>query len=265
MEKYDFENDEVLKEQDPVMSQEQSSEELQPEDEFDDMEPKKRMAFQPIYIGYIAGFLVMLIGVYMLFFADAPGKPNAPAPKTTSQNASVAAKLNPVTTPSKPLAINQSQNIPLNSKVSKQILAQMADMQEALQHDSSVINKLQQQQLSMLDRQKTIYQAFINFSSELKNIDTSIQQVKGNLVQLSDLKVQLKRVTNALDALQVQKFNEADKLALNAIVDGKAWLQDSKGHTIVVSVGDDIDHYGEVEKIDAKTYKVYMSSGMIFK
>ena len=67
-----------------------------------------------------------------------------------------------------------------------------------------------------------------------------------------------------LKVLIAEKAQSAQKLSLHAIVPGRAWLTDSNGKTISVSIGSELPYYGKVTKIDSSAGKVYMSSGYVF-
>ena len=104
--------------------------------------------------------------------------------------------------------------------------------------------------------QKTMQAALEKINSNLTAIEKS--QKAQVLFSLID---QLKRQLSYMNAREI---NMADKLHLTAVVDGIAWLEDSKGKTMTVKAGDTLDHYGKVLKVDDRNNKVYTASGYVF-
>ena len=52
---------------------------------------------------------------------------------------------------------------------------------------------------------------------------------------------------------------------IQAVVEGRAWIQSSAGSNMTVKVGDEVKDYGTITKIDAINSVVETSSGRVIK
>lgn len=87
-----------------------------------------------------------------------------------------------------------------------------------------------------------------------------------SIVNGNDITAQkVQQMYDMLHALTMKNTLIKNPLSLVAVVGKYAWLQNNKGVTQSITLGNTIDGYGEVLKIDDQKNEVLMSSGYIFK
>ena len=101
-------------------------------------------------------------------------------------------------------------------------------------------------------------------NSLVKKVDTLDSRFDKMHKILTSLNQNMAKIQVDLKLVIAQKAAQVQKLALRAVVPGRAWLVDGKGKTVSVSVGDELPYYGKVVKIDSKINTVSMSTGYVF-
>lgn len=266
MENYDFEN-ELVHSQEQTQTTQTSEEQSEVVDR---PKKKKGIEFNSSWIIYGIGALAILVAVYMVYslmFAS-KSKP-APAPKQQTMTQSFT----PITQP-------QMQTVRVDNASSQQTNAafqQMhSDSQRALnevsqnlkaeaQFVSEGMKKLNDQQNQIIKQQTQMTQAIKELSQSIGSIQNGLDQANAQVKHMANLQQSLTSVSQQLSMLQAERTNMADPLQLSAVMPNRAWLQNSKGETIAITVGSQLQGYGNVIKIDSNNDKVYTSSGYVFQ
>jgi len=106
-------------------------------------------------------------------------------------------------------------------------------------------------------------------NAKLSALETNVASLSNNVNKLnqtlSGLETKLSNTQSQLATLLASETATQEKLTLRAVVPGRAWLIDSKGHTISVTEGTALGVFGTVTNIDTSTNSVTTSSGYVFK
>lgn len=266
MDKYDFENDTL---------EQSSAEELhgqanEQEQAFD--EPaKKKLKFDSSWIMYGVGGIAVLFAAYMFYSITFPSsnKPQkAPPPQTLEQNMTPvhaeikppAPQTNDVNTRALNASMNQMQSQTQNAlnEVAQNLKAEAKFVSEGMK---SIAN----QQKQMAENQEKITKMIADLNDRINGIQTGLDQANAQVKHMANLQQSLTSVSQQLSMLQAERTNMADPLQLSAVMPNRAWLQNSKGQTIAITVGTQLQGYGSVTKIDSDHDKVYTSSGYVFQ
>ena len=99
-----------------------------------------------------------------------------------------------------------------------------------------------------------------NRISELESeVDTLVAQQESTAKQIAAIKKQME------EAAHPKKPKRKVSYHIQAVVEGRAWIQSSTGSNITVKVGDQVKDYGMITKIDAVNSIVETSSGRVIK
>ncbi len=142
--------------------------------------------------------------------------------------------------------------------VSQHMDQSIAQLQQATQAGQLVIAKNQQtaaQEVQVAQEQVTL------LKQQVADINTKFDQYNQNLLKMGQA---LTATQEQLKLLVAEKAQDAEQLTLRAVVPGRAWLVNADGHTVTVTKGTNLPHYGTVTKIDSDEGKVYTSSGYVF-
>ncbi|WP_191092653.1 hypothetical protein [Cysteiniphilum sp. JM-1] len=136
------------------------------------------------------------------------------------------------------------------------------------------MSALEQQVKSFSEQQKALIELLKN---EQKMQESQQQQAAqeaqqrqkvsmDSLINGNDITAQkVQQMYEMLHALTMKNTLIKNPLSLVAVVGKYAWLQNDKGVTQSITLGDNIDGYGKVLKIDDQKNEVLMSSGYVFQ
>ncbi|WP_192484714.1 MULTISPECIES: hypothetical protein [Cysteiniphilum] len=164
------------------------------------------------------------------------------------------------------LAIDQDQ---INRHIETK--SQVATHAKVLNHRMST---LEQQVKSLSEQQKALIELLKNEQKMQKMQQQQVAQEAqqrqkvsmDSLINGNDITVQkVQQMYEMLHALMMKNTLIKNPLSLVAVVGKYAWLQNNKGVTQSITLGDNIAGYGKVLKIDDQKNEVFMSSGYVFQ
>lgn len=121
------------------------------------------------------------------------------------------------------------------------------------------------------DRLVEMFKALQRFETSVKGVDTKITELNSSVdslnKQLQQQELQIQALKKKPRKRRVVRKAPAprEKLFLQAIIPGRAWLKSSQGVPYTVQKGDRIPRYGVVRMIDPNQGRVYTSTGDIIK
>ena len=104
-----------------------------------------------------------------------------------------------------------------------------------------------------------------------EKIDSRFQELEAEVDRLVATTEQAQAKIEALEKQLAEKAKPKAKAkpeitySLQAVVEGRAWIENSNGRNQTVKVGDVLPDYGVITKIDAVNSLVYSSSGKIIR
>jgi len=262
MENYDFENDAVESNTQSTATQTHDSAENQPK-------KKKGLEFNSSWVIYGVGGIAILFAIYMFYGMISPSKPKKAAPKPSVLEQSFA----PVAKPKvQQVQVQDTSNQVMNASVAKM----QSDTQKALNevaqnlkaeahYVSEGMKQLNDQQKQIAQQQVQMTKTIQELSKAARDVQQGVDRANSQVKHMANLQTSLASVSQQLAMLQAERTNMADPLQLSAVMPNRAWLQNSKGSTIAVTVGSQLQGYGSVTKIDSENNKVYTSSGYVFE
>lgn len=232
------------------------------------------------YYLYLIGGVILLIVIYYMYGMIFPSQPaQAPKPAQTQQQG-FGVSLQPVKVPPRPAvetsAPAQSQPTTPAESQPQTLAFTQNDLKQMIDGFSNIVDqkdqKIESQMATIVQQQSQLTQAeqsltstqqtqLTQLNTEIKSLTDAINQSNQSMANISQALV---RTQAQLKLLVAEKAQSRDQLSLRAIVPGRAWLVNGSGRTISVAVGDEIQDYGKVESIDAKSATVMMSSGYVF-
>jgi predicted nuclease with TOPRIM domain len=120
------------------------------------------------------------------------------------------------------------------------------EMIEESQYMSSMVRKLKDAKGSIDNRFEDMESEIDRLVSTMKDLQSKLEMVEKEMVK----KKAPPKPKTAEISYQIQ-----------AVVEGRAWLEDNNGRTLTIKVGDIVPQYGVVTKIDAVNSLVFTSSG----
>tara|TARA_B100001989_G_C24540541_1_gene467295 strand:- start:199 stop:1020 length:822 start_codon:yes stop_codon:yes gene_type:complete len=206
-----------------------------------------------MYMGIMALIIVVMLYIlYSMFFAvtasdkekiepvkveatPAP-KPIVEAVKAPKPVENIVAKLDP-----KDRQQIDKQSVSINENQDK-----INEILEESQYMTTMVRKLG-------DAKNKIDKRFEDLESEIDRLAAVTEQAQEKIDALE------KKLTEKTKP----KVKEKPKMTytLQAVVEGRAWIENNKGRSMTVKVGDVIEDYGVITKIDAVNSLVHCSSG----
>ena len=161
------------------------------------------------------------------------------------------------------LAVEQDQ---INRHIETK--SQVATHAKVFNHRMST---LEQQVKSLSEQQKALIELLKNEQKmqQQKVAQEAQQRQKVSMDSLMNgngiTAEKVQQMYEMLHALTMKNTLIKNPLSLVAVVGKYAWLQNNKGVTQSITLGDNIDGYGKVLKIDDQKNEVLMSSGYVFQ
>lgn len=216
--------------------------------------------FERIYIAYALCAVILGFAAYLLL-SSMFGSKNSHKVKPSTTPAHLDSHFQDVQYLPQPVSVaDKSADAATILKLERQV----GDLSNAVSVQQKImVEFVKKWQTEITTRDATEAQAQKTMQAALEKINSNLTAIeKSQKAQvLFSLIDQLKRQLSYMNAREI---NMADKLHLTAVVDGIAWLEDSKGKTMTVKAGDTLDHYGKVLKVDDRNNKVYTASGYVF-
>lgn len=227
-----------------------------------------------IYI--VGGIVVLIVLYYVIFdyiFASPPQPRRAPVQQQAQQQGfglTTTPKIVPKKTQAQEVQTRPAGNYLTLSKTELKSLVEgfskvVSDKTAVLQKQISAI---QSSESSLSTNQLSFGKTVTADSKTLETLSTAVTKLNTELTtynqNMTKISKSLTQTQAQLRLLLAQKAQGRDLLSLRAVVPGRAWLVDKNDHTTTVQVGDMVPDYGKVEKIDAKSGAVIMSSGYVF-
>ncbi|OGT63692.1 MAG: hypothetical protein A3J38_06205 [Gammaproteobacteria bacterium RIFCSPHIGHO2_12_FULL_45_9] len=125
----------------------------------------------------------------------------------------------------------------------------MPSMEQPSSASQAELKKLMQEVGSIQDELQDTRQTNQALEKSMHELTTQVQLLSS---QLSEVAAKL---------APKKTPGEAVVYHLRAVVPDRAWIISNKGETLTVAVGDKLDHYGTVDKIDAQNGMIETSSG----
>lgn len=217
---------------------------------------------------YGVGIILLGYGAYSLFFGHSSSSSSATIPKTfapTKSRTNDAQILSQIK-PTKPSADTKTLNAAFNKAPATKKASTLTQTQTN-QELTTLVKTMQQRNEAFISELKNNYQKQLtNLGNKEEAITAQIAILKARVKGLSNSVRNLNKAV-AEDQVASHKKKKVFKHSdyhVEAIIPGRAWLTDSKGNTITVSVGDEIKGFGKVYKISPSLGTVKMSKGTVF-
>jgi intracellular multiplication protein IcmG len=184
-------------------------------------------------------------------------------------------------------SVNQGMAAPVGS---------MTQVDNAALQDSAqtqkIIAALIQQNQQLMQQMQTLQGGFVQLNNQFTALAQEVQSNDSDVQNLqqtfSNVETQMTKINNALRMIVSAaatsaapvirspsqggagaftsngRFNESKSYFVQAIIPGRAWLEDSQGQTITVANGDEVPGFGQVTNIDPQNGVVLTSSGIKF-
>lgn len=271
---FDMPNDDSSSADANFQSQQGAPEGMPPTDEsgFGTVAPEG--ASQQQDITYMAVMAVIVAGMiyilYTIFFTSS--RPEAPKIEPVKVEASqkAAEPATPVVTAPQPEVASQPAPEPAE-KTEPAVSNNQADNDQS---DSAVTADNKKMIMANADK----IDEMIEESQYMTNMVRKLNDAKGSIDnRFEDMESEVDRIVSTLKDLQakletvekemVRKKEPAKPKVveityhIQAVVEGRAWLEDNKGRNLTIKVGDIVPQYGVVTKIDAVNSLVFTSSG----
>lgn len=221
----------------------------------------------------IAGMLYILYTIFFTSSSTQPQKiepvkveqaqqqPEPTAPVATPQQASPEQAPAAPPTPEPPAPV-QSQDTPEPAAVKPDVISDSAtaDNKKMIMINAGKIDEVIEESQYMTNMVRKLNDAKGNIDNRFEDLESEVDRLVSTL---KDLQAKLQMVEKEMvkkKPVQKQKAKEAT-YSIQAVVEGRAWIEDSKGRNMTVKVGDIIPDYGVVTKVDAVNSLVFTSSG----
>lgn len=176
-----------------------------------------------------AGFIVFVVVLYLLF-----GGSNKKPEVTAKQSSAPAPTLTSVAEK--------------EAALEAELKTFESQFSEATAVDSDKVNALDQKVTMLFEQLKSV-------NTKLMNQEKSINQLKSSIKSML--------AENDRVSAMAKRRREAVLYTVNAIVPGRVWLKAANGHEFTASVGDRLDGYGTILKIEADYGRVVTSTGRV--
>jgi hypothetical protein len=217
-----------------------------------------------VYFGILAVIIAVMIYIlYSMFFSGGAAQPEkiepvqveAPAqnqPPAPAMEDAMASQPAPATPAPKPAPAPQADMQMNNSKADATTAVHSKKIDEIMEENSV---------LSAAVRKLTDYkEKNDNRISDLESeVDTLVAHQESTAKQIAAIKKQME------EAAHPKKPKKKMTYRIQAVVEGRAWIQSSAGSNMTVKVGDEVKDYGTITKIDAVNSVVETSSGRVIK
>ncbi|MCF6767116.1 hypothetical protein L3V86_01885 [Thiotrichales bacterium 19S11-10] len=274
MENYDFDNDSV--------KSNISTEPALDETSVDESEKARESLLQKVLsknILFYGGIVVLGVVLFIIvnaildpFGFDKPTKKpqSKPVAQQTFENISQP-EIKTVKVAQQTMSSSVS-NVQLNNKVAqiqeetKKALEQVAkNLKEESEYVFKGMQQLSKQQKVLADKQDQMVEIIKELSKRMQAVQKDVDMANSKVKNMANLQQTLTSISQQLSMLQAERTNMSDPLELSAVMPNRAWLQDTQGRTIAITVGSKLQGYGSVVKIDSENNKVYTSSGYVFE
>ncbi|MCF6766275.1 hypothetical protein L3V82_10865 [Thiotrichales bacterium 19S3-7] len=260
MENYDFENEALDSQTNPTSNTQQEAAEKP---------TKKRLEFNSSWLIYGVGAAAILFAVFILFNMGSSSKTKKAPPKPSVLEQSFT----PVSKPQvQQVQVQDTSSQTMNASVAKMQLDTKNALNEVAQNLKAEAHYVSEGMKQLNDQQKQIAQQQVQMTKTIEELSKAVRDVQqgidranSQVKHMANLQTSLASVSQQLAMLQAERTNMADPLQLSAVMPNRAWLQNSKGSTIAVTVGSQLQGYGSITKIDSENNKVYTSSGYVFE
>ncbi|WP_119344110.1 hypothetical protein [Facilibium subflavum] len=224
---------------------------------------KAKRKFQPIWLVYGFGGLLLLYGAYNLMsgYFSRQAVPVKPKPQYNTLPAT--------TFHSSDLEASDTQ------KKEKDAIALFDEKLQAIDQKLAAVDQylvklsdnLQKNNQILQELDKSQHKTLAKFNTFLAktNDEAGGKIIKEIIATQSAQSLKLEAIQNSINKLQLVKSSIINPLKLTAVTDEYAWLGDEKGRIFSVAPGEMLKGYGKVLKIDQKAKKVYLSSGYVFE
>jgi len=215
------------------------------------------------------GIVVIVVAFYLIIglfsTPDAPAQPTQPAafttvPTNTQQTTS--------TTTTEQPAEDTTMTLPTNAAGITPPVADVVISDDQLNKLLEGMTKVVEENNKKISQEISQSTAATS-NAKLSALETNVASLSNNVNKLnqtlSGLETKLSNTQSQLATLLASETATQEKLTLRAVVPGRAWLIDSKGHTISVTEGTALGVFGTVTNIDTSTNSVTTSSGYVFK
>jgi len=156
-----------------------------------------------------------------------------------------------------------AQAMSLQSQNSTQLFQAQQDLQTSVGNLTQQINQLSATVNNMSNTLQNYPQDIMALQVKLNQVEQSMQDLKA---MMSTKKVLAKPVVKPAKTISAPSFAiPTTTYYIQAIIPGRAWLINSNGETLTVSVGSKVPGYGVVETIDAIQGIVEVSSNRVLR
>lgn len=212
---------------------------------------------------------------------------NMPPPLSTtsaSQEAPVINNVSPPTVPTStisqapqtmtaPIATTNNMLTEQNDQTQKTISAliqqnqQLAEEVQTLQNTivelNSKFNTLQQQVQANDTSVVNLQHVFASNQSQMSKINTALKTIVSAMTASAAPRPSMVRGNTGFSMSKPRPIpRQAKSFFVQAIIPGRAWLEDGEGQTITVTYGDEVPGFGQVTEIDPQNGFVATSSGI---
>ena len=210
-----------------------------------------------MYMGIMALIIaVMLYILYSMFFAATTDKNQKIEPVKVEAVQQPTPVIKPVETPR-----------PIENIVAKLDPKDRQKIDQQTQNISENENKINE----ILEESHYMTAMVRKLGKAKEKIDNRFQELEAEVDRLVATTEQAQAKIEALEKQLAEKEKPKAKAkpeitySLQAVVEGRAWIENSNGHNQTVKVGDVLPDYGVITKIDAVNSLVYSSSGKIIR
>ena len=206
-----------------------------------------------MYMGIMALIIVVMLYIlYSMFFAvTAPDKEKIEPVKVEA------------TPRSKPIIEAVKNTKPVENVVAKldpKDRQQIDKQSMSITENQDKINEILEESQYMTTMVRRLGDAKSKIDKRFEDLETEIDRLVAATEQAQD---KIDALEKKLTEKPKPKVKEKPKMtySLQAVVEGRAWIENSKGKSMTVKVGDVIEDYGVITKIDAMNSLVHCSSG----
>lgn len=209
------------------------------------------------------GIIVVALSLYKLigvFFGASDSK----------KSSSIAT----ATTPVKAVKTANTSSQATLQKIELQSQAPTVQIQTRSEHTKKMQNQLSQMQKVDAAHTQQMQQVSSQISSLAASVDSLKQSVQSMNQSLQSISSQVQTQQASIAAMKVKSkprvsryvsrpVYRAPRWYVQAIIPGRAWLEQTNGNTITVNVGDVLKGYGKIKSISVVNGTVKLSSGAI--
>lgn len=261
--------------------------------ELKEKDPKKLL----IYGGAVCVIALLAVFLVIKSFSSAPVNTAATAkfkPKTEQQFTSLNTTPS-ITQATKTTQVIQRQSQPetLQAPVESQVSTSLQMDEQAKKAISTLTQQNQQLTQQVQALQAQVAQMSSNYNNLMQQIQTDDSRITNIEKSINNVESQMSKVSDALQTIvnaavsggvgmeqqmgayqprpqaqgartvyQASPSTRGNSYFIQAIIPGRAWLQDTEGRTITVTYGDSIPGLGKVTKIDPENGVVVTSAGI---